>query len=691
MSFINREINGYKFLEFINEGGFGAVYKVEKQGKIYAIKVFREAYVLREFKQAGERNRINREIEIIKSVSHPCLVKYIDDFTFEEPGEGGINYCLVMEYVDGETFREVLNRGEIEEQAAINIFKQIIEGIDHLHNSRGDDDDIGIVHRDLKPENILIGKDGKIKIVDFGISKMIDFTSITQTGEVFGTGPYMSPEQITDSKHIDKRSDYYTLGVILYEMLTNFLPYDFQFYPELIDKIKNEPPVPPRRRNSKISNKIENLILKLLEKNPYQRHSKIKDILDAIDAEPEKITKKYDRTPRFILRLYDDKSVLEQYTKIDENFGFVEFPANLENHQKGLKKVIQDSAKIKIIVDPATIRLAYDTYADTKGLCELPYAPNDYSVVTPSYLQDYKKQKEYVKQVIDKEAELQADILLTPFHYTHNSSVVYTPTSNPIAEWFDLDCKLINESIDYRNAEYPDKEIYAGICIKADSLKDGQNKTHLLNTFSSFECEGFVIYADCIDNDTSELILYHYLKFLHELEKWTGKPVIAGRVNLGLGIGLLSFEVSGFTSGTARFESFYEDLYKDRQDAYNLGVRYYFPELLNSIYIKRSEPTKFEKITEILGMCNCYFCENKTTIEAMRDQNTKLHFLEKTRQEIDQIKTLPIKERLAQFISRIEVAHGHYDSLREVFKPDDYAFLGRWKRVFSKLKDEYYV
>ena len=81
-----------------------------------------------------------------------------------------------------------------------------------------------------------------------------------------------------------------------------------------------------------------------------------------------------------------------------------------------------------------------------------------------------------MQQVIDKQIELQSDILLSPFHYTHNSSIAYTPNSNPIQEWFDLDCKLIRESIDYRNEQYPEKEIYAGICIKADSLKDEKIK-----------------------------------------------------------------------------------------------------------------------------------------------------------------------------------------------------------------------
>ncbi|MFA6187438.1 MAG: serine/threonine-protein kinase [Phycisphaerae bacterium] len=692
MAFLNKIISDYKFIEFINEGGFGAVYKAEKNGHLYAIKVFREAYVLREFRKHGDNSRIKREIEIMKSVSHPSIVKYVDDFVYDEKEEGGKNYCLVMEFINGKNLRQLLNEnGKFNEESALDIFCKILDGVNYLHNLRGDGDDAGIIHRDLKPENILIMSDGEIKIVDFGLSKIIDFTSITSTGEVFGTGPYMSPEQIMDSKHIDKRSDYYTLGVILYEMLTEVLPYDFQVLPELLEKIKNDPAIPPRRRESQISNHIENVILKLLEKNPYQRYSKVQDIFDSIKISFEPTKKKYDLSPKFILRLYDDKSVLEQYTGKHPDFGFVEFPANLENHQKGLKKIIQENSNIKIIVDPATIRLAYDTYTDTKGLCELPYAPQDYSVITPNYLRDYKKQQEYVKQVIDKEVELQANTLLTPFHYTHNSSVVYTPTSNPIAEWFDLDCKLIKESIDYRNSKYPSKAIYAGVCIKADSLKDEGNRRHLLNTFSSFDCDGFMIYADCIDNETGEIILYHYFKFLHDLQRWTERPVLAGRVNIGLGLGLISFGLAGFTSGTARFESFYEDLYKDRKDAYNMGVKYYFPELLSTVYIKRKEPIRFEEIAKVLGTCNCIFCKGKSTVEIIKDQNTKLHFLECTIQEIGEIKNLGVKDRMVSYLSRIKKAQENYAKLKMVFKPEEYMFLSKWKKFFTKLNEEYNV
>lgn len=689
MNVLGQTINKYTFLSFINRGGFGSVYKVEKEGVFYAVKIFQEAYILREFKKHGhENNRLQREIDIMKFVSHKNLVNYVDDFTVED--ETGKNYFLVMEFIDGYTLRHILTESDkLGESEAIKIFIQIIEGLSYLHSVKGEGNEFGIIHRDLKPENILINCENEIKIVDFGISKVIDFTSLTSTGEIFGTGPYMSPEQITDSKHIDKRSDLYAAGVVLYEMLTGAYPYDFQYQPELIEKIKNEPAIPPRRRYVQISNKIENIILKLLEKNPYQRFSNGEEVIAEINFDEGILARRaYDLRPRFILRLYNEMSVIQTYSEHNKNFGNVEFPANLEDNQKGLKSVIQNNQEIKIIVDPATIRLAYDTYTDVKGLIGLPYAPKDFSVISPTSLDNYKLQKEYVKKVIDKEIELKADVLLSPFHYTHNSSVSYGPSRNITAEWFDLDCKLAKESIDYRNEQYPNKDIYIGICIKAEVLKDEKEKMFFLNTFSSFECDGFMIYADTIDNKTNEIILYHYIDFLRKLQENTGKPVIASRINAGLGFGLLSVGITGFSSGSARFESFYEDLYKENSQAYNMFVRYFFPELLSTISIERKNPIKLQSIIDELGQCDCFYCNSKSIIDLKEDKHTQLHFLEIVYQEIDAIRRLTAEERIERYLNKIDIAIEHYKNLSNVFKADEYSFLNRWKKVFAKIKGE---
>ena len=687
MNLIGRTVKGYKIVDFINDGGFGDVYKAEKDGSPYALKLFKEAYVLRQYRK-GSDNRIQREIDIIKSASHQNLVKYVDNFT--EDLDGSKHHFLVMEYIDGGNLRSVLDsKGKLSEEEALKIFSQVLDAIESLHALPVSDGVSGIIHRDLKPENVLISKDGTVKVADFGIAKIIDFTSLTSTGDILGTGPYMSPEQITDSKHIDRRSDLYALGVLLYEMLTGEFPYDFQSEPELIDKVKNEPAIPPRRKVIEISNSIENVVLKLLEKNPYERFRDAHSLRQSLASKSVVLNdRQYDKTPRFVLRLYDDKSTLNAFKpRINDKGLVVEFPANLRDHQKGLLKIIQTDNCFKKIIDPATMRLAYDTYSDNEGLKALPYARSDFQPITADYLRDYKAQKEYVKKVIDLEISLQADILLAPFHYTHNSNVVLT-TTNSYAEWLDLDIKLLREAIDYKNSipGAKKKDIYAGICINQTSINDARERRYILNTFSIFECDGYLVYVDCIDENTSRATLFNYITLLRDLQKNTGRPVIAGRVN-SLGLGLLCAGISAFSSGAARFDSFSEDLYKETKPAYNLYERYYYKHLMKLVAISKKDPARFNLIVDELGMCDCHFCYRKSAAEILQSANTKLHYLEVVQNEVSEISRLTADKRIDYFINRIDAASDAFARLvPNVFKSGDYAHLGAWREVFQKLK-----
>ena len=679
-------INEYKIIKFIDSGGFGSVYKAEKDGILYAIKIFREDYVLKEYREKGENNRIKREIDIMKSISHPNLIKYIDDF--KETISGVPSYFLVMEYAEGINLRNLLNQKELSENEAIKLFIEILNGIEALHSVRGTNDDTGIIHRDLKPENIIVNN-GKVKIIDYGISKIIDYTSITSTGEVMGSPIYMSPEQVKDSKHIDKRSDLYTLGLILYEMLTNKLPYSASNIPELFQKILNEQPIPPRRWKPLINNEVENIILKLLEKEPYKRFSSTNELLDSIqNINGATQIQKFDTSIRAYIRLYNEKSAIENFSKRYNNEINVIFPINYQNlrQTKNILPMLH-KGNFNIIIDPATIRLAYSAQQDVKGLQELPYFPNEFNVISPAYLKDNQKKKEYVKKVIDAQANLSPDILLTPFHYVHNTNIPATRRRNPVEEWFDLDIKLIKESIDYKNSitEYSEIPLYAGICINSESLLDQTFKEDFLNIFSSLACDGYLIYVDNINNETNSTSLFHYITTLTTLQKYTKKPVIAGRVSPGIGLGLISAGISGFSTGTARFESFYEDLYKEATDAYNMYERYYFPDLLGTVAIQRKNPVKLKQIFDNIGYCNCHYCSGKSYIEMIDAPNNKLHFLENLHKEVDYLKTIPENKRIAYFNNRIDKALANYKKLKGVFKSSDYSHLQNWKKVFEAL------
>lgn len=687
MSLLNKEINGYFIESFIDSGGFGSVYKSKKSGKTFAIKLFREDYVLKEYREKGDSNRIQREIQIMKTVAHPNLVNYIDDFEAEIDGVN--NIFLVMEFIDGITLRSFMsNSGSISEEQTVEIINQVLNGLQALHEIRGTGDENGIIHRDLKPENIIISDKGEVKILDFGISKVIDYTTITASGQVMGSPVYMSPEQIRDSKNIGKRSDFYSIGVIIFEMITGKLPYEFSSLPDLYNKISNETPIPPRRFDPKISNNIENQILKLLNKEPFQRHLSIQDLQNSLfTIDTKKPDKQIDLSPRFVIRLWNEKQALIDFIKNYTGKIHVEFPANFQSMLKNLHKLVLEE-QFTLMIDPATLRLAYAAQNSVKGLQALPYAPKKFEVISPSYLNTVHKQQKYVKEVIDEQVKLNGDILISPYHYMHNTNVPATAKRNPTQEWFELDIKLLKESIDYVRSSYPTKELYAGICLNADSLTDQRHRLDLLNLFSSFDCDGYFIYVDCIDNNTSSTTLYHYIKTLKQLQLSTSKPVIAGRIN-ALGLGLLAAGITGYSSGTARFESFYEGLYKEETEAaYNMYERYYIKDLLGTIPINKKNPIKLQTIFNELGTCDCRYCSGKSYLDIIKAPNNKVHFLESIHKEVNHIRGLPNSSRITYFLERIKTAKSNYSKLSGTFKRSDYAYLDKWEEVFTYLSKE---
>ena len=225
----------------------------------------------------------------MKSVNHKYLIRYVDDFSATMLGVH--SYFLVMEYAEGKTLRSCSMNNPSPKNLLWASFTCCLKEFLHYITLGAMMIIKGIIHRDLKPENIIVNSNGGLKIIDYGISKVIDYTSITSTGDIMGSPVYMSPEQIIDSKHIDKRSDLYTLGVILYEMLTFKFPYEFHSLPELYEKIKSEHPIPLRRWIPLMNNKIENVILKLLDK-PYKRFPNASLVAETLLSEEVKLTER---------------------------------------------------------------------------------------------------------------------------------------------------------------------------------------------------------------------------------------------------------------------------------------------------------------------------------------------------------------------------------------------------------------
>lgn len=685
---IGFKIGDYTIIDYLGKGSFGTVYKCEKDEGIYAIKIFNLEYVFQEFKNNGEDNRITREINALKGVDHPNVIKIVNHGEFKSNNQSYI--YIIMEYLEGVDLKDKVDKENLELNEIIQIFVQILDGLDAIHQSN-------IIHRDIKPHNIYVTNEGQVKILDFGLSKLIDFTSITSTGAEIGSPLYMSPEQIKDIKSIDYRSDYYALGIILFEMISKTHPYgNIQSKEQLYYKIINEQPRSILHYLSSIPNKVDNLIEKLLSKLNYQRPNNIEEIKAALDISNILIDISKELIvvePKFFLRLWNEKTILYEMHNEGYTIENCVFPINHQQLQKNLLDFLTKE-KINYFFDPATTRLAYDTFSDVKGLVSLPYSPDSYRKLEIDDFLTSDEKKLYVKKVIDEQLKYDPDYLVAPFHVSNNSN--YASIKNEESEtWFTLDVKLLKESKDYLNRlNLNNKKLVGGFCVRADILTTKSEKDYFVNVLSSLPCDLYWIYVDCIDYASNTAQLYNYIKTLIELQNSTGKPVVAGRVG-SIGLILASFGLYGFESGAARFESFYEDLYKDTSTNYNMYVMYYIPELFKCIPVNRRDPSKIINILRneagIDIQCQCPFCKDKAPEEMLIEKNTRKHFIYRRQHEIELLRGMNVSERLNNIEARINQGLEYYKKLKPIFKESDYTFLKNWKRIIPDLRNEFGV
>lgn len=321
-------IGKYKNCTKIAAGGMGAVYLAthpELKRKVVIKKL-----TLRNG-GAAIRERFKREARILSDLSSPYVVRMFDYFT-----EGRANY-IVLEYVEGMSLDRLIEKQTVlPPQLAMLVLQDACLGLKNAHAK-------GVVHRDIKPGNILMSKRGEIKLADFGIASdekesevsspasnktavsntTLAGSSITMAGSTLGTPAYMSPEQLTDSSTVDARADIYSLGVMLYEMVTGTKPYAGDMAPSTVAKIKKGNYIPPRRINRSVPPEIASLINRMMRPNPAKRFQSIEPVI----AKVRKYLKRYDA---HAIRVALAQSIISPKT--------MKFPA-FEEKNKKIKRI----------------------------------------------------------------------------------------------------------------------------------------------------------------------------------------------------------------------------------------------------------------------------------------------------------------------------------------------------------------
>jgi serine/threonine-protein kinase len=254
---IPKSVGRYEIVGEVGRGAMGVVYKAldPNIGRTVALKTMRvdvhgadEEEILRRFKH---------EAKLAGTMSHPSIV------TVHDAGEDSGVFFMAMEYLEGVTLHRVLkDKHVLPLPRVIEIAQHIATGLDYAHSH-------GVIHRDVKPANIMCATNGAIKIMDFGIAK--SGAGMTSAGQVLGTPTYMSPEQVR-GRQLDGRSDLFSFGVILYEMVTGEKPFSGQNVTTIIYKIMNEAPIPPRDLDTGVHPAVSAVILKALAKDPNERY-----------------------------------------------------------------------------------------------------------------------------------------------------------------------------------------------------------------------------------------------------------------------------------------------------------------------------------------------------------------------------------------------------------------------------------
>jgi serine/threonine protein kinase len=260
---IGKTISHYVILEKLGEGGMGVVYKAQdtKLDRFVALK-FLPPHLLG---SEEEKTRFIHEAKAAAALNHNniCTVYEIDEFHGQT--------FIAMEYIEGQSLKDKINKGPFKIEEASDIAIQISEGLKKAH-------DQGIIHRDMKSANILISNDGVAKIVDFGLAKLSGRTQITKSGSTLGTAAYMSPEQ-TKGQEVDHRSDIWSLGVVLYEMITGQLPFKGDYEQAVIYAIQSENPEPITGLRTGIPVELERIVNGCLEKDPETRLPQVETLI----------------------------------------------------------------------------------------------------------------------------------------------------------------------------------------------------------------------------------------------------------------------------------------------------------------------------------------------------------------------------------------------------------------------------
>ena len=264
---VGEAVGDYRIIGIIGAGGMGQVFQVEHKitKRKEAMKV-----LIADLADDTQVQRFKREIEVQARLNHPNIAAVHNAFRLKD------RMVLVLEFVEGQTLENLLKNGRPQLETGIDYVRQTLAALDYAHHN-------GVIHRDVSPANLMITADGLVKLMDFGVAKSLGDLRLTDGGSMIGSLYYMSPEQVKGATDPDPRSDIYSAGAILYEVVTGKKPFDYEDRFSLMVAQVEEQPRLPSLIDPELPAEMDDIILRALAKEPGQRYSSAKDFLTALE------------------------------------------------------------------------------------------------------------------------------------------------------------------------------------------------------------------------------------------------------------------------------------------------------------------------------------------------------------------------------------------------------------------------
>jgi|GEM_PF-971134 len=484
---------GFRLLRPLGKpGGFGAVYEAERDGERIALKIF-HAELLDEV----ELERFQREVRGLCKVRHANLVAYVDSGSTEHGGRCW--HWIAMELLNGSSLREELegSGGPVMPARARHVAQQIAVGLAVLHQAN-------IVHRDVKPENVFVCTDGTVKLLDFGVARFLDYSSLTQDGRFVGTLRYAAPEQLRGDAQ--PATDLHALGAVLFEMLTGARPFrgdELAVYRAILD----ERPDPPSAFADAVPADLDRLVCGLLEKEPFDRPASATHVAEALRpglaaVAESPVVEPYprDRIPGLYFRLRHDVGDAAQAGLNDARpDGFIAGINDLSPLRQARR--FAQALGVHFAADPVLMRMAFPRWSQTKSLRELPYAPSGLVAHHPDDLRALDTARALARAVIDYQDQVGADFVF---------SATFALQSLGDA-WLARLPTLLDASLAARDAY--GKPMYAVIAATLEDLCSEEGQITLANRMGRGDPDGYWLSLDCLTAKSSAAELLFGLRF----------------------------------------------------------------------------------------------------------------------------------------------------------------------------------